>query len=100
MKRYGSQDSDSIVELTLGQAGGNAFVIPTPTNRHILVSSEEDIKELSQAPVDQLSLHAVAKEVRPPERREAQDRTARLRTLDAAAEIHDAWFRMERPTGR
>ncbi|KAL8786220.1 MAG: hypothetical protein Q9213_002909 [Squamulea squamosa] len=49
----------------LGCAHGEPFVIPTPSNRHILVSSEKDVKELSEAPVDQLSLHAVAKEVRP-----------------------------------
>lgn len=50
--------------LTLLQAHGHPFVVPTPGNRHVLVSSEKDIKELSEAPVDELSLHAVAKEVR------------------------------------
>lgn len=65
IQRCMNHNPDSVLNLTKAQAHGEPFVVPTPTNRHILVSSEQDVKELSEAPVDQLSLHAVAKEVDP-----------------------------------
>lgn len=40
------------------------FVVETPTNSHVLVSSKGHIEELINAPASLLSLHAVAKEVR------------------------------------
>ncbi|KAL8851304.1 MAG: hypothetical protein Q9221_003749 [Calogaya cf. arnoldii] len=52
----------TVIEERYADAHGEPFVILTPSNRHVLVSSAKDIKELSEAPVDVLSLHAVAKE--------------------------------------
>ncbi|KAF2864676.1 cytochrome P450 [Massariosphaeria phaeospora] len=46
------------------QARGEAFHIQTPSNNHLMVTSELHTRELARAPPDQLSLHAVAKEVR------------------------------------
>ena len=39
------------------------FTLPTPENYYVHVSSEKHIKELSEAPEDRLSLHALAKDV-------------------------------------
>ncbi|GAT30866.1 quinate pathway repressor protein QutR [Aspergillus luchuensis] len=46
------------------QAGGMPFKVPTPNNNHLMVTSSYHIKELINAPLQSLSLHAVAKEVR------------------------------------
>ncbi|KAF2796015.1 cytochrome P450 [Melanomma pulvis-pyrius CBS 109.77] len=43
-------------------ASGQPFIIHTPSNDHILVSQPHHISELTSAPLNQLSLHAVAKE--------------------------------------
>ncbi|KAF4633490.1 hypothetical protein G7Y89_g4632 [Cudoniella acicularis] len=48
------------------KAGGKPFLIATPTNNHLLVSSPTHIEELVTAPSIQLSLHAVAKEMLQP----------------------------------
>lgn len=48
--------------LTEIQSVGGPFIVMTPTNLHVLVSSEKHIKELVDAPAVHLSLHAVAKE--------------------------------------
>jgi predicted ThiF/HesA family dinucleotide-utilizing enzyme len=53
---------DSIC-LTAPKARGKAFKVATPSNDHLLVTSEDLIRELIDAPIQQLSLHAVAKEV-------------------------------------
>ena len=42
---------------------GSSFAVSTLENYHVLVSSEELVKELSEAPEDHLSLHAIAKDV-------------------------------------
>jgi hypothetical protein len=49
--------------LIVLQAKGASFSISTPSNHHLFVSSQELIKEYTDAPADTLSLHAAAKEV-------------------------------------
>ena len=39
-------------------------MVQAPGRQHVMVTSRVHIKELGQAPPSQLSLHAVAKEVR------------------------------------
>ena len=46
------------------QSAGQPFVVTTPSNNHIFISSKEAIEQLIEASPSQLSLHAVAKEVR------------------------------------
>lgn len=48
------------------QAAGAPFVITTPRNLHVLISSAGLIQEFIESPPSQLSLHAVAKEVSKP----------------------------------
>lgn len=48
------------------QAHGESFLIQTPGKQHVMITSKTLIRELGQAPPGQLSLHAVAKEVRIP----------------------------------
>lgn len=50
-------------ELITAKVANVPFVLPTPENHYIHVSSERHIKELSEAPEDRLSLHALAKDV-------------------------------------
>ncbi|KAI9879024.1 MAG: hypothetical protein M1830_009823 [Pleopsidium flavum] len=54
-------------ELTPSKASFSPFAVPTLENYHVLVSSETQIKELSEAPETQLSLHAIAKDLFAPE---------------------------------
>ncbi|BCS13738.1 hypothetical protein ALUC_60294S [Aspergillus luchuensis] len=42
------------------------FKVPTPNNNHLMVTSSYHIKELINAPLQSLSLHAVAKEILQP----------------------------------
>ncbi|KAH8589196.1 cytochrome P450, partial [Bisporella sp. PMI_857] len=46
-------------------ANGKPFKVVTPSNEYLLIISEKLIKEVMDAPLDKLSLHAVAKEVGP-----------------------------------
>ncbi|KAI0859746.1 cytochrome P450 [Xylaria cubensis] len=55
-----------IIENAYKKAQGNAFTITTPSNNHLLITSPELIRELVDAPLDRLSLHAVAKELLQP----------------------------------
>ncbi|KAJ8124792.1 hypothetical protein O1611_g8849 [Lasiodiplodia mahajangana] len=48
------------------QAGGKPFKVTTPSNDHLLITSPELIRELIDAPLNRLSLHAVAKEILQP----------------------------------
>jgi len=45
------------------KASGQPFVVHTPSNDHLVVAQQEHISKLANAPLSQLSLHAVAKEV-------------------------------------
>ncbi|KAK4077104.1 uncharacterized protein Triagg1_4071 [Trichoderma aggressivum f. europaeum] len=45
---------------------GKAFVIFTPSNNHLLITSPDLIRELIDAPLQQMSLHAVATEILQP----------------------------------
>ena len=49
--------------ITSKQADGSPFTIQTPGKKHVMVTSSKHIKELSEAPLNRLSLHAVAKDV-------------------------------------
>jgi hypothetical protein len=49
--------------LTSNQAKGKPFEILTPGRRHRMVSSPLHLEEIDRAPLDVLSLHAVAKDV-------------------------------------
>ena len=49
--------------LIAGKVANVPFTLPTPENYYVHVSSEKHIKELSEAPEDRLSLHALAKDV-------------------------------------
>ena len=70
------------------KARGGWFKIATPLNNHLLVTSEEHIREVANAPLQQLSLHAVAKEVPPllcfPR--------AALTCADTTTKIHHVWL--------
>ncbi|KAF2679172.1 cytochrome P450 [Lentithecium fluviatile CBS 122367] len=44
------------------KANGSPFEIPTPGRRHLMVTSPKHIEEINRAPLDLLSLHAVAKD--------------------------------------
>lgn len=55
--------SVSACRLTGIQAKGKPFEILTPGRRHQMVSSPLHLKEINRAPLDVLSLHAVAKDV-------------------------------------
>lgn len=46
------------------QAQGQSFVVHTPSNKHLMITSTALIDEVLKSPSDVLSLHAVAKEVR------------------------------------
>ena len=46
------------------QASGKPFAVPTLENELVMVTSERHLAELNKAHHSQLSLHAVAKEVR------------------------------------
>ena len=54
---------DHCWSLTIYEAQGHCFRLATPSNNHLMVTSEKHIQELANAPFQQLSLHAVAKEV-------------------------------------
>ncbi|KAE8350518.1 cytochrome P450 [Aspergillus coremiiformis] len=47
-------------------ANGKPFRVPTPSNDHVLITSNDHIRELIDAPHQNLSLHAVAKEILQP----------------------------------
>ncbi|KAI1330302.1 cytochrome P450 [Xylariaceae sp. FL0255] len=55
-----------IIEEAYGKANGDTFVVPTPSNDYVMVTSTELIKEVIEAPVQSLSLHAMAKEMLQP----------------------------------
>ena len=57
----------SIVDhADIGKSSGDPFIVHTPDNIHVMVSSSTHVSELSGAPLHQLSLHAVAKDVSRP----------------------------------
>jgi hypothetical protein len=74
------------------QTQGECFVIATPSNNHLMVTSREHIRELSQAPTHALSLHAVATEVS----NSSCPRKLMLITTDASTETHHVRISMER----
>lgn len=45
------------------KAGNVPFILPSRENYFVHVTSEQHIKELTEAPEDRLSLHALAKDV-------------------------------------
>ena len=49
----------------ISKSSRSAYTVPTTHNNLILLSSEEQIRELSQAPETILSLHSVARDVSP-----------------------------------
>lgn len=55
-----------IIDRAYIAAEGKPFRIYTPSNDHLLVTSKEHIAELVNAPLQNLSLHAVAKEILQP----------------------------------
>ncbi|KAI1087868.1 cytochrome P450 [Rostrohypoxylon terebratum] len=55
-----------IIDDAYSKAGGRPFRVPTPSNDHILVTSSELIKEIMEAPLHSLSLHAIATEMLQP----------------------------------
>ncbi|KAI0879528.1 cytochrome P450 [Hypoxylon argillaceum] len=55
-----------IIEEAYAQAKGKTFIVPTPSNDYLMVTSSELIREVTEAPPASLSLHAVAKEMLQP----------------------------------
>ncbi|KAK3303783.1 cytochrome P450 [Chaetomium strumarium] len=55
-----------VIDNAYAKAEGKAFKVATPSNDHLLVTSDDLIRELIDAPIQQLSLHAVAKEILQP----------------------------------
>ncbi|RLM01932.1 hypothetical protein CFD26_108363 [Aspergillus turcosus] len=55
-----------IIDKAYLSAKGKPFKISTPSNDHLLVTSNNHITELVNAPLQNLSLHAVAKEILQP----------------------------------
>ena len=45
------------------QADGTPFIVETPKNKHVIVTSLHHVKELAHGSPRQLSLHAIGKEV-------------------------------------
>jgi hypothetical protein len=77
-----------IIDKAYIAAEGKPFKISTPSNDHLLVTSNEHIAELVNAPLQNLSLHAVAKEVCPLvllKQKVTQD-------VDSTAQIHHVWL--------
>ncbi|KAL6820465.1 cytochrome P450 [Trichoderma sp. SZMC 28015] len=52
-----------LIDRAYNKALGKTFVVSTPSNDHLLITSPNLIRELIDAPLQQMSLHAVAKEV-------------------------------------
>ncbi|KAL7938508.1 cytochrome P450 [Trichoderma chlorosporum] len=52
-----------LIDRAYKKAQGKTFKISTPSNDHLLITSADLMRELINAPVQQLSLHAVAKEI-------------------------------------
>ncbi|KAB8076861.1 cytochrome P450 [Aspergillus leporis] len=55
-----------IIDSAYISAHGKPFRVSTPSNDHILITSNDHIRELIDAPLQSLSLHAVAKEILQP----------------------------------
>ncbi|GJN80326.1 hypothetical protein PLIIFM63780_003852 [Purpureocillium lilacinum] len=55
-----------VIDHAYDKAKGQPFKVSTPSNDHLLVTSNDLIKELIHAPLEHLSLHAVAKEILQP----------------------------------
>ncbi|KAI1204773.1 cytochrome P450 [Annulohypoxylon truncatum] len=55
-----------IIDNAYRKANGKPFKITTPSNDHLLIASPEMIREMIAAPLESLSLHAVAKEILQP----------------------------------
>lgn len=55
-----------LIDKAYEKAQGKPFRVSTPANDHLLVSSDDLIRQLIDAPLQQLSLHAVAKEILQP----------------------------------
>ncbi|KAI2469098.1 cytochrome P450 [Annulohypoxylon bovei var. microspora] len=55
-----------IIDNAYKKANGKPFKITTPSNDHLLITSPEMIREVIDAPLERLSLHAVAKEILQP----------------------------------
>ena len=54
---------NEIIRKAYKEARGRPFVVHTPSNQLVLISSQQHIRELNKAPSSQMSLHAVAKEL-------------------------------------
>ncbi|KAL4943637.1 hypothetical protein BDV06DRAFT_210932 [Aspergillus oleicola] len=52
-----------IIERGYFSSGGAPFMISTPSNDHLMITSVDHITEVVNAPLGALSLHAVAKEI-------------------------------------
>ena len=79
--------------LTVFEAQGEWFRLPTPSNSHLMVTSERHIREIADAPLQQLSLHAVAKEVIILKCLLRKS----LTSADTSTQIYHVWFRVEGP---
>ncbi|KAL7791988.1 cytochrome P450 [Trichoderma ceciliae] len=55
-----------LIDRAYDKAQGKPFKVSTPSNDHLLITSTDLIRELTDAPLQQLSLHAVAKEILQP----------------------------------
>ncbi|KAL6803841.1 cytochrome P450 [Trichoderma sp. SZMC 28012] len=55
-----------LIDRAYNKALGKTFVVSTPSNDHLLITSPNLIRELIDAPLQQMSLHAVAKEMLQP----------------------------------
>jgi hypothetical protein len=86
--------------LTSDQAKGKPFEVLTPGRRHQMVSSPLHLEEINRAPLDVLSLHAVAKDVSCSNDASRFQKLylTRARTV-SPAQVHHAWIRVERYQG-
>ncbi|KAI1841565.1 hypothetical protein JX266_012218 [Neoarthrinium moseri] len=55
-----------VIEKAYAQANGRPFLVATPSNNHVLVTTNELMREIADASPASLSLHAVAKELLQP----------------------------------
>lgn len=74
------------------QVKGKPFVIQTPGKQHGMVTSQSHIKELNGAPLDALSLHAVAKDVSKTDSRYLNSFASNKRVLVLAVKTYNAWI--------
>ncbi|KAL7907120.1 cytochrome P450 [Trichoderma velutinum] len=55
-----------LIDRAYSKALGKTFIVSTPSNNHLLITCPNLIRELIDAPLQQMSLHAVAKEILQP----------------------------------